>query len=312
MVWRVLVLMYLIILLLCVTAIQTLAFSSQCIHPGLELSRLSTTFFCNLVGDEQAALTDDGHNGLAKTKVSGTDQSNTGAYSQEAVYDPNNPWTHPRVCTQMLEGINEPLCIYTSTTFASGRGISILTKPSKAEKITQVQGFRDSNSLSALNKNHKPPWRVVPTPGRGMGMRAIRSLDLGDKITAYTPVFVAASYVGNLVSTQDLELLFRRAVDQLPVASREKFMDLAHRYEIDEYRVQDIVQTNCFEFDVDGEMHLAVYPETSRINHSCGAKYAKASSSFCYTSGPNRLLLKFSVPSELDTIISSSLRGSPH
>ncbi|KAL9616348.1 MAG: hypothetical protein Q9160_008768 [Pyrenula sp. 1 TL-2023] len=267
--WEVFVTMNLFIFLLFVTTSQALASSGQCLHPGIELS---TTFSCNLMGDEQVILSKNNHYRPAKTTTLNAKNSDTRTSSpQEAVYDPKKPWTHTPVCTQKLEGINEPLCIYTSTTFASGRGISILTKPSKAEKITQVQGFRDSSSLSALNKDQDPPWRVIPTPGRGMGMLATRSLDLGDKITAYTPVFVAASYVGNIVSTQDLEFLFRRAIDQLPEASRDKFMDLAHRYEIDEYRVQDIVQTNCFEFDVDGEMHLAVYPETSRINHSCGA-----------------------------------------
>lgn len=254
-------------------ASELFTLSHQCFNPGLQLLG---TLSCSLAGDEQVFVT------TAKSiaRRNSTDRSTLDGQQNHQLPSPyhsnktDDPWTHTPICTQSLDVINEPLCIYTNARFAYGRGISILTTPTKAKKLLQLPGFQDVNSLSSLNYDDRDrPWRVVSVPGRGMGLLATRPLDIGDKITAYTPVFVATHYVSNVVGTQDLEYLFRRAIDQLPQTSQEKFLDLAHQYDSNEYQVQDIVQTNCFEFDVDGEMHLAVFPETSRINHSCGAKY---------------------------------------
>lgn len=253
-------------------ASRVLTLSYQCFGPEVLLLGI---FSCSVTGDEQALVRMiyvGNYRGSNNTGPSWPQTENLDS-TTHVLDEWSPPWTDTPICTQILDDINEPLCIYTNSRFASGRGISILTKPSKAEKILQLSGVRNTSALSALNSDDQgDSWCVVPLKGRGMGMLAARPFDFGDAITAYTPVFVAAYYVGNVVGTQDLEYLFRRAIDQLPPVSQEKFLALAHFYDSDDYRVQDIVRTNCFEFDVDGEMHLAVYPETSRINHSCGPK----------------------------------------
>ncbi len=54
----------------------------------------------------------------------------------------------------------------------------------------------------------------------------------------------------------------------LPAASREHYFSLATIYGQPHVAVQDVVKANAFEMQVGGQMHLAVFPETSRMNHA--------------------------------------------
>ena len=67
--------------------------------------------------------------------------------------------------------------------------------------------------------------------------------------------------------------MFRKAAAQLPPVSRDMLLALARTTGIEEFWVHDIIQTNLFELEIGGMKHMAVFPETSRINHDCGAKY---------------------------------------
>ncbi|KAF2856439.1 SET domain-containing protein [Plenodomus tracheiphilus IPT5] len=179
------------------------------------------------------------------------------------------PWSFPTICTPTLPSLNSPLCIYTSTTFASGRGISIFTTPSLANHFASLPVFHNPSILSSQNINtNTGNWRTEALPGKGMGMLASRPLSFGDKITVYTPAFLAV-LEGDL-STMEREKYWRIAISQLPAPIREEFLGLATVYGDERVRVQDIVKANTFQLDVEGVNHLAVWPETSRLNHDCG------------------------------------------
>ncbi|EMD91253.1 hypothetical protein COCHEDRAFT_1030112 [Bipolaris maydis C5] len=182
------------------------------------------------------------------------------------------PWSHAPVCTSILPSINDKLCVYTDTSFAQNRGISIFTTPSLAKDFASLPAFRDASALVSQSIN-KPTdsYHATSIPGKGIGMLASRPLKFGERVTAYTPAFLA--YLESELSTLDREALWRTAIEQLPSDLKEKFLGLATVYGDPRVQVQDIVKANTFQVMLNGVNHLAVWPETSRLNHACAPKY---------------------------------------
>ena len=178
------------------------------------------------------------------------------------------PWTHQPTCTDIIPSINEPLCIYTNSTFSNNRGISIFTTPSLSKHFASLPAFR-----TLLPKDINSPTDVYHTreiSGKGIGILASRPLSFGDRITAHTPAFIA--YLESSLSTLEREKIWRLAISQLPEELRERFLGLSTVYGDERVRVQDIVKANTFQLEVGGVRHLAVWPETSRLNHGCAPK----------------------------------------
>ncbi|OQV03011.1 SET domain-containing protein [Cladophialophora immunda] len=214
-----------------------------------------------LHGSGQAGLDDDDDDDDADS--SNDEHSTAPDYS---------PWSHKPVCTDFLDELGDQLCVYTDATFSNGRGISIFTTPPIAQEFASLLPFQDPTALSSrginLDDDVDRPWYTTPIPGKGVGMLATRALQRGDLITAYTPYLLA--HMENVLSTSERERFLRIAVDQLPAASRDVYLSLAKIYGEPSVVVQDVVKANAFEMQVGGQMHLAVFPEASRMNHACG------------------------------------------
>ena len=185
---------------------------------------------------------------------------------------PYAPWSHQPLCTPHICGINDTLCIYTDDTFSQGRGISIVTTPALAREFASLPAFLDPSALASESINTpRSVYTATPLPGKGIGMLATRPLNFGDVVTRHTPAFIA--YLESELSTLDREKLWRIAIEQLPGDLKEKFLGLATVYGDERVRVQDVVKANTFQVMVGGVNHLAVWPETSRLNHACSPKY---------------------------------------
>lgn len=181
------------------------------------------------------------------------------------------PWSHPPICTHVLESINDKLCIYTSTSFSNGRGISIFTTPSLAVQFASLPAFTDQPALAKQKVNiNTGTWRAESIPSKGIGMLASRRLVFKDRVTAYTPAFLA--YLESELGTLERENWWRLAIEQLPEKTKKDFLELATVYGDERVRVQDIVKANTFQVTVGDGNHLAVFPETSRLNHACNPK----------------------------------------
>ncbi|KAF2274543.1 SET domain-containing protein [Westerdykella ornata] len=176
------------------------------------------------------------------------------------------PWTHEPICTGVLQSLDSKLCVYTNATFSNGRGISIITTPRIADEFANLPIFRSANALDGINV-FSGAWYTEKLPGKGVGMLARKQLKFKDRVTAYTPALVAL--LEDELKTMEREQLYRVAVNQLPEATRDAYMDLAYVYGEPKVRVQDIVKANTFQLHVGGQNHLAVFPETSRLNHAC-------------------------------------------
>lgn len=181
------------------------------------------------------------------------------------------PWSHPVACTNVLRGINDKLCVYTDSSFGNGRGISIFTTPKVAGQLFSLPAFQNPSALDALDINvNSGTWKAAPIPGKGIGMLASKPLKFKDRVTAYTPAFLA--YLETELSTPDREVWWRLAIEQLPQKIKEDFLGLTYIFGDERVRVQDIVKANTFQVNIEGVNHLAVFPETSRLNHACNPK----------------------------------------
>ncbi|KAF2202149.1 SET domain-containing protein [Delitschia confertaspora ATCC 74209] len=179
-----------------------------------------------------------------------------------------HPWSYKPICTETIEVLGDKLCVYTNKSFAFGRGISLFTTPKVAEEFVRLPASQNFTVLTDNSINeYSSRWYTSSLPGRGIGMLAKDRLQHGDRITAYTPVLLA--YLEQELPTMEREKYLRVAVNQLPIWTREEFLQLATVYGDERIRVQDIIKANTFELYVGDQNHLAVFPETSRFNHAC-------------------------------------------
>ena len=238
---------------------------------------------CNLNGEEQVYFTLPSTSSPRATAV--RDSINEHSTSSVRSGSQSSKWDFPVICTEKFPEFDDSLCLFTSTTFASGRGISLITTLSLANVFLSLPALTDPGTLAAVN-NHtfsedldhhqKPPCKPTPLPNRGIGTLATRPLEPGSPITAHTPLLLVLSQAPELIPPPELEPIFRKAAAQLPPVSRDMLLALARNTGIEEFWIHDIIQTNLFEVEIGGMKHLAVFPETSRINHDCGPKYVNA------------------------------------
>lgn len=178
------------------------------------------------------------------------------------------PWCYEPICTRVLDGIGSKLCVYTSKTFANNRGLSLFTTPEASEKIVASAPFRTPDVLSENAVNVvKSNWYTKLTPGKGLGMFAKADIQLGETITANTPVLIA--FTEGILPKSEREEFLRIAVDQLPVTTRNSLLELSNLYDDQDISLQGRISGNAFDLQIDGNGHLAVFPEASRINHAC-------------------------------------------
>lgn len=180
------------------------------------------------------------------------------------------PWSYPPICTEYLQTVGSKLCVYTNVSFSNGRGISVFTTPELARLLLTLPPLRDAAFPHSNINRFSHNWYTDFLPGKGTGMLAKRPLGFGERVTAYTPALLA--FLESELPTLEREKFFRLAVSQLPQATRDMYLDLATAYGIESVKYQDVVKANTFQLDIGGHNHLAVFPETSRLNHDCSPK----------------------------------------
>lgn len=179
------------------------------------------------------------------------------------------PWSYRPVCTEYIASVQSELCVYTNRSFAGNRGISIFTTPKIADEFQKLPPFHDPSVLERIN-SAGGPWYPESLPGRGIGLLAKTDMERGDRIMASTPLLIIHQHHQMPIPTR--EKFLRLAINQLPASSREAYLQLATIYGNSSVIVQDVIQTNAFEIQIGGQMHLAVFPEASRMNHDCAPR----------------------------------------
>ena len=129
-----------------------------------------------------------------------------------------SPWTFRPVCSDILEAIHSELCVYTSGSFAGGRGISIITTPTIAEGIAQLIPLKIPAALDGLL--HSNLFRITPrTPLRGRSGLSRQDLETGDEVASKVPIVLMHEAMLEL-SWPEHEEFLRVAILRLPLTTQ--------------------------------------------------------------------------------------------
>jgi hypothetical protein len=159
----------------------------------------------------------------------------------------SNVWSYRPRCIQ--NGNTEQIyCVYTSTTFARNRGISIFTSPKNAASIVLLPPFTNPTILEGTDIYTNSPYEARDLPGRGIGLVANRTLHRGDMVFRSTPVFVVDDEIFIDVPDNLRHAMQGYAVESLPPETRELYIDLCAHFGGD--KVEDIIHTNAFQLEV--------------------------------------------------------------
>ncbi|TID17429.1 SET domain-containing protein 5 [Venturia nashicola] len=172
-------------------------------------------------------------------------------------------WSYTPEC-MYCSGLGTNMCVYTSKTFKSNRGISIIATPKSASSVAENAVFHHLLLSTTAIGVFESPYEMRPIPGRGFGLVANRTVQRGEKIFEDTPILIAQPIAEkDGLTEEELYRLYRVAVERLPKKSQELVMGLHGHFGGD--AVYDRFSTNAFNvFDF-----AALFPETSRMNHDC-------------------------------------------
>ncbi|KAJ2906201.1 hypothetical protein MKZ38_002626 [Zalerion maritima] len=160
----------------------------------------------------------------------------------------NATWSHTSPCFQNGE---EEYCVFTSSSFAGNRGISIVTTPKHAEDMIHLPAFQHSLDFQHLNADIdlEPHFRVEMIPGKGFGLVANRSINRGDRILGNTASTMLDYEAFEAIRGEDVERPQVAMVKNLRTKHRERYMNLStHGEEAGGYekRVAELMSTNAF------------------------------------------------------------------
>jgi hypothetical protein len=182
-----------------------------------------------------------------------------------------SPWSFRPVCTAVLPRIGSKLCVYTSTDFGRGRGVSIFTTPRVAQEVVSLLPFRDLTVLDGISHGANLQY-TQRMPSKGRGALAGSDLKRGELISSNVPLVIG--YTEYEISHAEREEFLRVAVSQLPIASQKLFSNLTANFGGANLILSGIVETNAgFSMRLGGHEHYTLIPEISFLNHHCAPKY---------------------------------------
>lgn len=180
---------------------------------------------------------------------------------------PNSAWTRASSCTG---NGTEEYCVFVSSTFGNGRGLSVVTSPERAEYIANLPAFTNSLALERANKEPDPaqaPYAYVHVPGKDMGVVATRPIYRGDHLMTFTPALIVDYGAFENLAEGDTQRLQTEAIDHLPNDLRVKFLNLSTHDGASNHleRVDKILKTNAFDIEI-GDANenglYVVFPES--------------------------------------------------
>lgn len=215
---------------------------------------------------------------LLSTPICANDTLTT-KYQASARGTPHPVWTRASSClTATTNNGTDEFCVFSSATFARGRGISVITTPQRAAFFAQLPAFDARTSEAVLRDENrdpvttdggaaKAPFVVQHVPGKDVGVVATRPIYRGDHLMSFTPAIVIDYGAFEGLGGEEMRALQAEAVHLLPGELRGRFMGLSTHDGASGHleRVDKILRTNAFDVDVqdEGEYGLyVVFPES--------------------------------------------------
>ena len=169
-------------------------------------------------------------------------------------------WSLAPVC---IQGDVSEYCVYTSTVYNAGHGVSVIARPEEERSLSLVitdprlteHGARYLANASGL------PYEIREIAGKGRGLFALRNIQPGETFLVGFPVIVIDQELelglDEGLTVADRAKLYKLAFEQLTVP--ERALSLASSSEFDIY--EDIIMTNGFSTRLGSRRYTAVFPE---------------------------------------------------
>jgi hypothetical protein len=188
------------------------------------------------------------------------------------------PWTYEPHCLRPLASDNLPdkdlrqttYCLYTSSTFHSNHGISIITTPEFAANLLSNNPITTEPYQHIIQFNG---YEMVDIPGKGKGLVATRKIKKGEIFMVdYPAVLIGVPFLKD-VQAHHRRRLVKKGIERLTEEMREAVYGLAQKggnYLLDDIFAVNAISVPLGEEEVDQAMGLFV--QFSRINHDCRPK----------------------------------------
>ena len=173
-------------------------------------------------------------------------------------------WSTEPECT-WNRAKDQEYCVFTSSEFANGRGISIHATWPQVGEIFSFPAFRDAEAHRNLGSNANqlpnPPFFIAEIPNHGMGVIANRTILRGEWLMSFTAAFMAPEGLHEQFNTTIRRQQQQIAFQALPSELRTTVESLAGQGGCNLY--DDIMETNSFSFPIATEDETGEYHETS-------------------------------------------------
>jgi hypothetical protein len=116
------------------------------------------------------------------------------------------PWSYDPVCTEKLEELGDMLCVFTSSVFLNGRGISIITTPGIAEELSALPVFHAPPS--AVHSNISSSTHISKVPDKGRAVIASSDIKQGEFVTADAPIVLFREGLAGILSLQERKTVY--------------------------------------------------------------------------------------------------------
>lgn len=185
------------------------------------------------------------------------------------------PWSHQPYCIEPDFSIDGPTkyCVFTSSTFRGGLGISLITTPDIAASLAPeiddaAMLSRLEDARPALGGSNKR-YGVKTFLARGKGVVTRRQVEKWERVMVDYPVLVAANDLFNeeVLSEDEAAELREVALKRLPEETQKAVLALSKNKggEV----ISDIMRSNMFGLEFDGVAHIGLFIDGARMNHDC-------------------------------------------
>ncbi|KAH8912349.1 SET domain-containing protein [Coniochaeta sp. PMI_546] len=188
-----------------------------------------------------------------------------------------SPWSYLPYCVKPRNRprSSSPYCVFSSDHYRGGHGLSVITTPPLAASIADTLDdgivpphIRDhASSFLVQHRSLTPSFEIKDVPGRGKGTVATRKIRRWEVVMVAYPAIIAKMDFWEALDPDQIRAVLRQAIQQLPSGQQDIVLSLDHS--TGGALVQDILNTNIFGIELDGVMHMGLYPESSRLNHNC-------------------------------------------
>ncbi|KAI0434306.1 hypothetical protein F5Y09DRAFT_337777 [Xylaria sp. FL1042] len=176
-------------------------------------------------------------------------------FIRKFILPPSSPldeWRGPEHCVNGT-------CVYFNA--AQNGGISLITSPEHARII-------QSYAIPVDGGAYPPPYYTEEIEGKGIGLRANRSITKGEVLMVRGPTLIAQTEAITELEVAARDMMYEFAIAQLPKNRRDAFFGQMGR------DIHGKINTNSFQFfihgaDEKGTRHLAAYPDVAKFNHDC-------------------------------------------